>query len=246
MSNAILFRMASGVPGDISRRGQTTVEPVIFDGSKPFSGYGLPGKTVSGKFVPLESGDAATVVDGFLARPYPIQTANADGSGVSTLKCGDRVRRGYMTVKCNAGTPAVAGQVYTRVGNPSSGKPIGGIEAASEVAAVGAATGGNTGNGTIGTVSATSAAITGVYKATMTSATAFTVQDPNGVQLKAGATGTAYTCEGATFTITVGGTPMIAGDSFTVTVTPGTVPVPGAVFMDAGDASGNVEIRYNV
>lgn len=246
MSNAILFRMASGIPGDISRRGQSLVEAVILNGAAAFGGYGLPGKTVTGKFVPLEAGDAPSVVNGFLVRPYPTQTANADGTGISSAKVGDRMRRGYMTVKSNAGVPAMDGQVYTRVANASGGKPIGGIEAASEVAAVGAAGGGNTGNGTIGTVSGTAAAIAGVYSITMTAATTFDVLDPNGVKLKSGATGAQYTCEGASFKITVGGTPMIAGDAFTLTVTPGTVAIPNCVFCDVGDAAGNVEIRFNI
>jgi hypothetical protein len=131
MGNAILYRMPSGVPGDVSRRSKSIIEPAVLDASKPFSAYGLPGKFVSGKLVPVEAGDAATVVAAFLVRPYPIQTGAADGSGVASAKIGDALRFGYMTVKNNAGTPAVQGQVYMRVANAAAGKPIGGIEAAS-------------------------------------------------------------------------------------------------------------------
>jgi hypothetical protein len=132
MGNAIMFRMPSGVPGDISRRSQSVVEQVFLDPAKPFPGYGLPGKIVSGKFVPLEAGDAATVIYGFLVRPFPIQTANADGSGVSLGKVGDCLRRGWMTVKSNAGTPAFNGVVYARVATPSGAKVIGGVEAVAD------------------------------------------------------------------------------------------------------------------
>lgn len=133
MGNAILYRMPSGVPGDISRRAQSVVEQVFLDPAKPFTAYGLPGKIVSGKFVPLEAGDAATVIYGILVRPYPIQTGNADGSGVATsAKVGDCLRKGFMTVYNRAGSPAFNGTVYARVGTPAGVKIIGGIEAASD------------------------------------------------------------------------------------------------------------------
>lgn len=132
MGNALLYRMASGIPGDISRRGQCTVEAAVADAANLFASYGVPGKMVNGKFGPIQVGDAATVISGFIARPFPIQTTNADGSGVSSSKILDRMRRGYMTVKCNAGTPTVEGTVYVRVATPSGAKVIGGIEAAAD------------------------------------------------------------------------------------------------------------------
>lgn len=136
MGNAILYRMASGIPGDISRQSQATVEPGIFDPANPFASYGIPVKKVSGKIRPVASGDAATVIIGLLVRPYPVTggagseplgTATPPPSGV-----GDLMRRGYMTVKCNAGAPADGGVVYVRVGAAAAGKPIGGIEAAAD------------------------------------------------------------------------------------------------------------------
>lgn len=132
MGNAYLTRMPSGIPGDISRRAQSVVEQVVLDPAKPFSAYGLPGKIVAGKFVPLEAADTAAVIYGFLVRPYPTQTANADGTGVSTGKVGDALRFGFMTIKNNAGTPALNSQAYTRIANPVAGKPIGGIEAVAD------------------------------------------------------------------------------------------------------------------
>lgn len=246
MGNAILYRMASGIPGDISRRAQSIVEQVVLDATKPFLGFGQPGKISAGKFVPLEANDPASVIYGFFVRPYPTQTSNAAGTGVSSGLVGDCLRLGFMTVKNNSGTPAMNGQVYIRVANVSGPKPLGGVEAASEVAVTGAAVGGNTGNGTIGTLSATASAVAGAYKLTMTTATTFTVADPNGAALKPGATGVAYTAGGVTFTVTAGGTPMVAGDAFTATVVPGTVLLPSATFKDAGDASGNVEIEFKL
>jgi hypothetical protein len=245
-SNALLYRVNSGIPGDVSRRQFTVVEPVQLNPSTPFSAYGQVGKFVSGCFVPLVANDTAAVVAGFLVRPYPIQTANADGSGISTFVFGDQMRRGFMTVVNNAGTPATEGQVYIRVANPASGTPIGGIEAAAVGTTVGAATVGNTGNGTIGSVSSTAAAQLGAYTVVMTAATKFTMSAPDGTEYVAGSTGAVYSAGGITATITVGGTPMVAGDSFTITVARSTVPLPGAVFKSAADASGNVEIQYNI
>ena len=86
--------------------------------------------------MPVGAGDTATVAYGLLVRPYPttggaasdpLGTATPPASGI-----GDVMRRGYMTVKNNAGTPALNGQVYVRVAAAAAGKPIGGIEAAAD------------------------------------------------------------------------------------------------------------------
>ncbi|WP_175777628.1 structural cement protein Gp24 [Burkholderia anthina] len=134
MGNAILFRMPSGIPGDISRQSQATVETGFFDSTNPFSAYGLFGKVVSGKFVPIGAGDVATAVYGLLVRPFPTQSSQ-DPVGTSTPPTkgpSDILRRGYMTVQLNAGVAALNGQVYVRVAAAAAGKPIGGIEAAAD------------------------------------------------------------------------------------------------------------------
>ena len=133
---AFLFRMPYGIPGDVTRQSISTIETQVFDPAKAFPGYGLPGKIVSGKFVHVESGDAATVVYGFLVRPFPTQGANpSDPLGTSVPKTSgpaDVLRRGYLNVKVNAGTADLNGAVYVRVANAAAGKPIGGIEAAAD------------------------------------------------------------------------------------------------------------------
>jgi len=80
------------------------------------------------------------------------------------------------------------------------------------------AAGTNTGNGTIGSVSAVAGALVGTYKATATSASNWTVTDPEGNSLAAATTGSAYSHGGIAFTITAGGTAFAAGDTFTLTV----------------------------
>lgn len=133
MSNAILYRMPYGIPGDVTRQSQATIEAQIY-GATAFPGFGLFGKIASGKFVPVGADDTAADVYGLLVRPFPIQGANASdplGTAVPPTKgAADVLRRGYATVKCNAGTPALGGKVYIRVAAAATGKPIGGIEAA--------------------------------------------------------------------------------------------------------------------
>lgn len=82
--------------------------------------------------------------------------------------------------------------------------------------AVGSARAGNTGNPTFTAGPVTVAASqTGRYVVRMTSATAFTVTAPNGVQAGTGTLGTAYST-GVSFTLTAGATAAVAGDEFYV------------------------------
>jgi hypothetical protein len=74
----------------------------------------------------------------------------------------------------------------------------------------------NTGNGTIGTLSAGTGALIGGYVLTATSATNWTVVNPEGTSMPNATTGAAYSQQGLGFTITAGGTAFVAGDSFTV------------------------------
>ncbi|MGG6461406.1 structural cement protein Gp24 [Solilutibacter silvestris] len=135
MGNAYTFRMPGGIPGDLSRQSQATVEDGRFNSSLPFPGYGLPGKLDgSGNFVPIAGGDTAAAVYGFLVRPYPTQSAQ-EGIGVATpptTGISNVLRRGYMTVKSNAGTPAKGGAVFVRISAPSGAKVIGGVEAVAD------------------------------------------------------------------------------------------------------------------
>lgn len=114
-TNAFQFRMPAGIPGALSRdAASSTIEPQAANASAPFTSYGRFGKIVSEKFVPLQSGDAGSVVYGALVRPFPT-TSSQDGLGVSTPPASgvlDCLRRGYMTVLLAVGTAAKNGQVY--------------------------------------------------------------------------------------------------------------------------------------
>lgn len=247
-SNVILYRMDSGIAGDISRKQSSLVESAPCSVAAQFATYGVAAKIVSGKVVPFVGGETAADLYGFHARPYPTQGQDAAGLVPPLPIAGfhDFLRSGYMTVLNGAGTPAFGGQAYIRIGNASTGKPIGGVEATPEQTQA-AVAGANTGNGTIGTLASTSSAELGGYKITMLTATTFKVVNPTGRRLDDGVTGTPYvTPAGITFTVTVGGTPMVAGDSFTFTVTRNTLLIPGMTFKGAADAQSNVEIEYNV
>lgn len=247
---AFVYRMPNGIPGEVTRKENSIIEPQIL-GATAFTAYGLFAKLSSSKLVPIGSGDLAADVYGLLIRPYPITGANAsDALGTSvppTSGIGNILKRGYASVLLKSGTAAAKGQVYVRVGNASSGKPIGGVEAAAEKTVAG---GTITGTGT-GTIAATVTGATpaGTWSLTLqtTSQTSrVTVIDPSGVRRADATVGTAYTtADGLAFTITAAGT-MTAGDSFAPVVTANTLAVPECYFMAATDASGNVEISYNI
>lgn len=138
MSNAILYRMPSGIPGALSRGADNcTIESGIYDGTTPPTAFGIPIKHVSGKVQPIAAGDViANVVKGFLVRPYPIQGASSEAMGTATpnsATMANEMKRGYMTVKVNASLPAAVpakdGVVYCRKTDHGAGEyPIGGIE----------------------------------------------------------------------------------------------------------------------
>lgn len=252
---AYLKTMPTGIPGAVSRPDVAQIEAQLYNSATPFATFGIPAKISGGYVVPLVSGDIASVIYGWLVRPYPFQSqvAGNDPLGTTvppTTGTADILRQGYMTVKNCAGSPAFGGQVYVRVSNAQVGRPIGCVEAASVQGAVGAADGGNTGNGTItASPATTSVAQKGVTKVLMTGATTYSVITPDGVVHAPGATGAAYAgaaLVGLTFTVTVGGTPMVAGDFFTITTTPETQPVDRCIFQGPADTNGNVELSFRV
>lgn len=132
----INLRMAAGIPGSVSRIEQLHAEPVHLDPAAPFAAYGLPGVMgANGRFRPVQAGDTADKVSGFLIRSYP-GYASSSYYGVSGMPTGsavaDRMRRGYMSVKINAGNAVKEAPVFVRVGAGTVAKPVGGLEAAAD------------------------------------------------------------------------------------------------------------------
>jgi hypothetical protein len=115
MTNSFTYRMPAGIPGAISRgAGQATVEPAGRQLGAPFPRYGMFGKTVAEKFVPLEAATPFGVITACWSgrsRPPPARTASAPPlrptSGIL-----DRLKRGYMTVTLAKGAAAKDAQVY--------------------------------------------------------------------------------------------------------------------------------------
>lgn len=138
MPQIITGSMPLGTPGDITRDiRESTVEAQYMNTALPLVGYGLPVKFTTGTVTGVASGDAATVVAGFLTREYPalggatfnqpFQVSTPPLAGIVGI-----LRKGYICVKLNAGAAVKEAPVYVRVAAAAAGKPIGGIEAAAD------------------------------------------------------------------------------------------------------------------
>lgn len=104
--------------------------------------------------------------------------------------------------------------------------------------ATSAAIGTNTGNGTMGAVTLTTVPTqAGAYALAYLTATTFRVTAPDGTTSD-GVNGTAFSALGIGFTMTTGGTPMVAGDGFTITITPA-IGKPTAASVANGGNTGN-------
>lgn len=230
----------------------------VNDSTTPIASFGLfTAPTASNTWRNVQAGDLGAAIQGIAIQAFPFQPSSATNYGAQSIgglvavPAGplDIMRSGFATVYCNSSTAASATLispvcVWTAA---SSGTHIqGGCEIA-PAATVASAPGANTGNGTVGTLSVTAASASpGAYLVKFTAATTFNVFDPNGRELLPGTTGVAYSDGGVAFTITAGGTAFVAGDSFTVTATFQTATLPNASFAGPGDASGVIEVAFNL
>ncbi len=115
MGNAILYRMAAGIPGAVNRVEHATVVPEVIDSGTPPTKFGIFVKMVTGKIQPLASSDAGSVVYGLLVRPFPTSGNGTDGLGTSTPATSgicDVLKRGYIMATLALGTAAKSGAVY--------------------------------------------------------------------------------------------------------------------------------------
>lgn len=132
------YRMPAGIPGGINRAEVATVEAQQLDTTNYPTSYGVPVAidATSKNLRKIIGGDAAAAVKGFYVRPYPTSNgSSSDGLGTvtpPTSGVANVLRRGYMTVKNNVGTPAKGGQVYVRVTANGGNTIIGGVEATSD------------------------------------------------------------------------------------------------------------------
>ena|ERR1700677_1918042 len=144
-SQAYLYRMPSGVPGEVTRGwGNSIIEaqivtPTTFNsGASSPTAYGVPMNVDNtagniGNMRTVAVGD--TAIYGVLVRPYPTG-ASQDPLGTSTPPANgpcDILKSGYMTVLLSLGSIACVkgGQVYVWVAATSGSHVQGGFEAAS-------------------------------------------------------------------------------------------------------------------
>jgi hypothetical protein len=124
---------------------------------------------------------------------------------VLTEAKGQRSRENIVVTQ--SGAEVLSGTLLAQAGDAGAGST--------------AATAGNTGNPTFGAITVGALAVAGAYNLTFTAATKFDVEDPDGVKIGSGTTGVAFSKSGVGFTLTAGGTPAVAGDSFTITIAAG-------------------------
>lgn len=141
LSNAILFRMAYAVPGDLAvGAGRSNVKAEVY-GATPFPFYGLPCVISSNTVIPVTSNLAAVAnsIYGWLVRPFPLQefaspsTSLQIGGQAAPLTSGiaNVMTEGYIGVFVQAGAASVAagGTVFLRYQTGGAGVTIfGGVE----------------------------------------------------------------------------------------------------------------------
>jgi hypothetical protein len=141
LSNAILFRMAFAIPGDLTQgAGRSNVKAEVY-GATPFPLYGLPCVLSSGTVIPVTSNLSAVAnsIYGFLVRPFPLQEFSSPSSTLNsslsatplTSGIANVMTEGYIGVFVQAGASSVVegGTVFLRYQTPAAGVTIfGGVE----------------------------------------------------------------------------------------------------------------------
>jgi hypothetical protein len=118
-SPAYLKSAPVGVPGDITRTDETNVEPAMLVTPFPTE-FGIGMKYATGG-ITLPSGDAATAFAGVLVREVPSIANDLASDAVFNPSTPNQLQpqgfavRGYVAVRCVAGTPVRGGVVYWQV-----------------------------------------------------------------------------------------------------------------------------------
>lgn len=140
LSNAITFRMAYAIPGDLAQgAGRANVKAEVY-GATPFVGYGVPVQLSSGTVIPITSslGSTANSVYGWLVRPFPLQEFSSPSSTLNTSLAAtppttgiaNVMTEGYIGVFVQAGASSVVegGSVFVNFAATSGVHIQGGIE----------------------------------------------------------------------------------------------------------------------
>jgi hypothetical protein len=128
-----LYTAPAGVVGDVSRPGESNVEPIFLISPFP-SNYGVAMIQATGGATPFPSGGTAAQVIGLLVRAAPGISQSSTAEATNTFDPNQSevqglMVRGYATVFVNAGTP-VRGNAVGIVATASAGHPVGAFEVA--------------------------------------------------------------------------------------------------------------------
>lgn len=140
---AFLFRMPSGIPGNVSRveGARITAELVLTTNPPIFYGSAVALDVATGKIRPMGTGDVAANFYGAVMRPYPTQggatgwpnqPTEANGVPGTPFPGGicNVLKSGNISIVCQGATLAAKGApVYVRVGGATSTLLLGGYEA---------------------------------------------------------------------------------------------------------------------
>lgn len=97
------FSMPAGFPGAVTRRAESTLEPVLLAAETP---HGAP-LTLDGQGRAVAADEAADI-DAWLVRPFPTTGVGADGNAAPAGTVQDRLLRGYISLRLSAAEDAAA------------------------------------------------------------------------------------------------------------------------------------------
>jgi hypothetical protein len=135
--SAYLYQAPNGVIGDITRVDESNVEPaqLVALSSVYAQVFGAAMRYVTGGIQQWTTGLTKADFAGVLVREVPSISGNSNSGLNDTVPNPDAVQgllvRGYVNVKCTAGTPARGGTVYVRIVSATD-RPIGAFEASSD------------------------------------------------------------------------------------------------------------------
>ena len=119
---AYLKQAPVGIPGDITRTDETNVEPAMLVAASSVYAqkFGIPMKYVSGGIQQFNGGaEVPADFAGILVREVPSISGSVTAGFTDNIPNPEQVQgmavRGYISVKCAAGTPARGGAVFVQI-----------------------------------------------------------------------------------------------------------------------------------
>jgi len=132
-----LYNAPSGVPGDITRVDESNVEPakLVALSAVYAQRFGEAMRYVAGGIQQFTTSLTAADFAGVLVREVPAESGSTAQGLTDNVPNPNQIAgllvRGYISVKCTAGTPARGGVVYVRIVSATD-RPIGAFEAESD------------------------------------------------------------------------------------------------------------------